>query len=59
MQKQPDAIRPPAGPLRQQTRDLLVLFLGPVCAVGVAAPSMLTHIKTAVIATLKMGVRLG
>lgn len=40
-------------------RDLLVLLLGPVCVVDGAAPSMLTHRETAVMATLSWGVRLG
>lgn len=40
-------------------RDLLVLLLGPACVVDGAAPSMLTHRKTAVMATLSRGVRLG
>lgn len=42
-----------------EVRDLLVLLLGPVCVVDGAAPSMLTHRKTAVVATLSWGVRLG
>lgn len=40
-------------------RDLLVLLLGTVCVVDGAAPSMLTHRETAVMATLSRGVRLG
>lgn len=39
--------------------DLLVLILGRVCVVDGAAPSMLTHRETAVMATLSRGVRLG
>lgn len=39
--------------------DLLVLLLGPVRVVDGAAPSMLTHRETAVMATLSRGVRLG
>lgn len=44
---------------RTGVRDLLVLLLGPVCVVDGAAPSMLTHRETAVMATLSRGVRLG
>lgn len=40
-------------------RDLLVLLLGAVCVIDGVAPSMLTHRKTAVMATLSRGVRLG
>lgn len=40
-------------------RDLLVLLLGAVCVIDGVAPSMLTRRKTAVMATLSRGVRLG